>query len=494
MATASERALAEATLWRRGNLRFLIGSMPIVPPRVGVDKLREAYDWVTVGWGKGKLLFLCCHRRFAKSSVLLVKGAEECIKYPRCRVAVISDTKEHAVDIAKQICGPIFDRAPDGVRPTWHETHRKYYFPNGSTLEFFGSEPQQRGKVRGGKFRAIIVEEGREIPELASAVESVYRPALSDTAGSQLIFATTPAEQENSDVEMYYRKAPEEDTLYEMPLSANPDYPPSFAEAIKREILGGEGGGPYQREYECQWIHNDDTRLIVPEFTPRQRPKVVRVLPWGFHWRWYCGLDPGGRDPTGLVWVAYDERSDEVYVAKELQIRELVTTAVLAQKIRDAEDELFRGKFRPHVERFADQTDLTVLFNLANEQKLLFNGSPNDDLWGNFDRLRKDVETAAMAVDPSCRVLHSEMAHARRTDNGKQILRTKAGHADVLMALYYVHRNLVRKPRPKPRVALADPMVEMGLRPAQKIDLGRWLRNPLGIKTTPFADWSKRRR
>ena len=468
--------------------------MPIVPPRTGVESLRECYDWLTANWGKGGALYLSCHRRFAKSSVVLLKGIEVCIQFQRTRVAVVSDTKDHAVDIAKQICGPYFDRAPDGVRPTWHETHRKFYFPNGSTLEFFGSEPQQRQKLRGGKFRVILVEEGRDIPELASAVESVYRPALSDTKGSQLVFATTPADAEASDIEMYYRKALDENLLFELPLSRSKDYPPSFALSIQKEILGGEGGAPYQREYECQWIHADDTRLIVPEFTPARRSKVVRALPWAYHWRWYCGLDPGGRDPTGLVWVAYDERSDDVYVARELQIRELLTTAELAKRIRSEEDELFRGKFRPHVERFADATDLTVLYNLANEQKLLFQGSANDDLWGNFDRLRKDVETGALAVDPSARVLQSEMAYARRTDNGKQILRTKAGHADVLMALYYVHRNLVRKPRPKPKPQLADPVAEMGLRATQKVDIVQFLRNPLGFKQSPLGNWSKRRR
>ena len=177
--TAAERALAEATLWRRGQLRFLIGAMPIVPPRIGVESLRECYDWITAHWGKGGALYLSCHRRFAKSSVVLLKGIEVCIQYPRTRVAVVSDTKEHAVDIAKQICGPYFDRAPDGVRPTWHETHRKYYFPNGSSLEFFGSEPQQRQKLRGGKFRAILVEEGRDIPELDEARRIAGGDALS---------------------------------------------------------------------------------------------------------------------------------------------------------------------------------------------------------------------------------------------------------------------------------------------------------------------------
>ena len=480
--TPQQARAIEETLWRRGDLRFLFGSLPILPPRVGVASLRAIYDWVMEKWGKGQPIFVLCHRRTGKTSVGFVVGGQLCIKHPRSRVAIVCDTKEHAVDLSKQIAAPIFDRCPEGVRPVWHETQRAWLFPNGSRIEMYGNEPNQTKRLRGGKFRAIIVEEARDLPHLETAVETVFKPALADTAGSQLMFASTVPEQEDTPCERYYRQADEAGAAYTLRLSENPDYPRSFYENEARAALGGEFGGAFQREYECVFMHEDDARLIVPEFTPPARLEIMREVPFQAHWRWYMGLDPGGLDPTGMAWVAYDERVNLAYVAKELQVRDLLTTAELAKLIRATELELFRGHHRPNrIERYADITDTQLIHNLNVDQGLDFRGSANDDLWGNMDNLRRAVQERTLAAAPDCKQLAWEMTHARRTNNGKQILRTKHGHADVLMAVYYVHRNLVRKPRPLQPTAPAQPLVEMGLvAPPGKTDIIRLLRRPFG--------------
>ncbi len=490
-----QAAEAEATLFRRGALRYLFGALPILPPRVGVESIRKAYDWARARWGKGQHLVLLCHRRFAKSSLLFVLAGEECIRHPRCRVAFVTDSKEHGEDIANQIAPPFFDRAPVGIRPVWHKTRNAWIFPNGSTLELFGGERKQFARARGSKFRAVFMEEARDHPYLRVSVETVYRQALSDTAGSQLVFASTVPEQEDSDFEAYYKLAKEDDNVFEIRLSENPDYPRSFYEEEAAKALGGERGGDFQREMENQWIHSDDVRLIVPEFDPKARPEIVRVMVPAPHWRWYCGLDPGGFDPTGLIWFAYDDRADLVYVARELQLREQVTTSELAKKVRETERDLFKHyAVPPNIDRWADPADGTTLHNLNVDQGLAFRASSHDDLWGNMDCIRRTVQDRTIAIHPDCTTLVHEMTHCRRSRDGKKIQRDRHGHGDVLMALYYPMRNLVRKPRPAQRPKAAEPLVEMGLvqKPA-RVDIIRWLRRPYGAPPDPLPGMRRRR-
>ncbi len=490
-----QAAAAEATLWRRGALRYLLGAMPILPPRRGVETLRKVYDWFRAGWGKGKPLVLLAHRRFGKSGLLFILAAEECIRHPRARVAVVCDSKEHASDISTQVATPIFDRAPVGVRPTWIQTRHTWAFPNGSTLELFGGEKNQIARARGSKFRAVFLEEARDHPHLRLSVETVYRAALSDTAGAQMIFTTTVPEQEDSDFEAYFKQASEEeDCVFTLPLDQNPDYPPEFYAEQAQATLGGERGGDFRREYLCEWIHSDDVRLIVPEFDPKARPEIVREVDPAPHWRWYCGLDPGGFDPTGLVWFAYDDRADLVYVARELQLREQVTTSELAKKVRETERELFKHyAVPPNIDRWADPADGTTLHNLNVDQGLAFRASSHDDLWGNMDCIRRTVQDRTIAIHPDCTTLVHEMTHCRRSRDGKKIQRDRHGHGDVLMALYYPMRNLVRKPRPAQRPKAAEPLVEMGLvqKPA-RVDIIRWLRRPYGAPPDPLPGMRRR--
>jgi hypothetical protein len=454
--------------------------MPILEPRVGVESLRRAYDWLRERWGKGGHLVLLCHRRFAKSSLLFLIGAEECIRHPRCRIAVPCDSKEHATDISTQIATPLFDRAPPGVKPTWIQTRHLWRFPNGSTLELFGGEKSQLARARGGKFRAVLAEEARDHPHLRLSIESVYRQSLADTAGSQLLLVSTVPEQEQSDFEAYFKQAEENGNAWIMPLSQNPDYPRSFYEKEAAHALGGERGGDFQREYECQWIHSDDVRLIVPEFDPKARREIVQEKEAPAWARWFHGLDPGGFDPTGLVWGWYDERNDHVHVVRELQIRTQVTTPELARAVRETHKDLFKHG-TPPLEWWADPADGTTLHNLNVDQGLIYRASGNDDLWGNFDAIRRSVQERTMTIDPSCTTLVHEMTHCRRTRDGKKIQRDRFGHGDVMMALYYCMRNLVRKPRPKQATPAANPLADMGMAPkVQKMDIIRFLRFPYG--------------
>jgi hypothetical protein len=491
-----QAAQAEATLWRRGALRYLIGAMPILPPRVGVDSIRKAYDWLGERWGTGGgHLVILAHRRFAKSSLIFIKAGEIAVKYPRSRIAVVCDTKEHAEDITTQVAEPFYERAPAGIKPTWVKTEKAWTFPNGSRIEMYGGEKSQFSRARGSKFRAVFMEEARDHPHLRLSVETVYRQALADTQGSQLVFVTTVPEQEDSDFERYYREAASRGNTWEMPLSANPDYPPEFYTQMAREALGGEMGGDFQREFECKWIHSDDVRLIVPEFTPEARREIIRSMdppPWA---RWYHGLDPGGQDPTGLIWFWYDDKADHVHIARELQIREQVTSKELARRKREQEVELFRHMLIPQLEPYADPSDGTMLHNLAVDEGLTYRASDNDDLWGNMDKLRRLVQERAISIDPDCVTLIHEMSHCRRTKDGKKIQRDKHGHGDVLMALYYPIRNLVRKPRPKVKMPAGDPLREMGLVPAKpKHNIIGLLRRPTSGVALPLPGMRRRLR
>lgn len=519
-----KRADGLRKVWRAGILRWKL-----------LPQARKAYEAIHRHWGREPYL-INCHRNFTKSTLGLTLADEVCRKRPDTPVAIVCDTKAHALAIVEEKLGEYLVDCPDELKPKTKLSERGFciVYSNGSRIWLFGADDHRHIKtLRGLGFAFIFIDEGGHIDgsrgvTLSVIVRSIALPALAKftradpSRQGQLVIATTSPMDEVHDFWALWDSYPESRFL--MALEDNPDFDRTYKDARAREC-GGRHTVDYRREYGCERISLADA-VPLPQVTQARidgtdgKPALVQRLPPPQGPReWLCGQDVGGRHLTADLWGYYEPSTDAVHIVREWAEAN-VGTKQIADALRSTEAALFGLRclqtqftdamrlaaqastererqqayarvdtliaYPDYFDRWSDPNNTIFLHDLDVDHGLHFYATRKDDKNAQLGELRREIEAGRIVIDAGCERLILTLRTARwKQSAGKTPTweySQAIGHADLLDALLYLVRNVHRRPYPVVPITVRDvagvPDLSLaGLKTPGMRDLARRLRD-----------------
>ena len=409
--------------------------------------------------------YLECCRRTGKSTYGLIWLSEDAIKNPGSMSAFFAPVKEGLKDYILPIIAQTFSDCPDDLRPQL-DASLTLTFPNGSNIVFRGSNNQQHRVRRGNAFRRVFIDEGRDVDDLDTLLESVVIPSLFSTDGRVLI-SSTPADTEDHPLHAIKQQAEREGwyfhcTIYDAHKTDPLDFPIDRIEQWKRETTDSVA---WQREYEALWV-KDPTKIIIPEWNDAQAQTIPHDEFFQFYQK-YAALDSGVRDKTACIFGYYDFKRAALIIEGEFALKDAeVRTDRIAEKVKsterqlgyqlihDRKDDRYRALqiHEKMYRRVADNNNLILVQDLDSLYSLDFFPTRKDELPAMINLCREWAKDGRIIVDPSCIELLGCLRNAVWDKNKKELARSKVyGHFDALMALVYLVRNVDTSTNPIPK-------------------------------------------
>lgn len=451
---ANKRA-ARRKLWARGNLSWKFEKGPWA---------KQLYEWIRANFGCSGFLFAMVHRRGWKSSTALIVALEECLRKANTSVAIITSTKEQAEAICDESFVELIRDCPPHLQPRKIKNSYEYVFDhNGSKIKVLPADGGNWRKIRGRKFRLIIISEAcfiEAISEIIKIALPCLRSVTGETTGTMLL-ESTPPDTPSHPSERLWAEAEIDGHTFFMPLSKNTWASPVFVEQVQKDS-GGKESIDYRREFELEFVFDDDTTAL-PEFTkarafdgtpagedgtPAVLPLVREVARPNNADR-YGALDIGGSDFFGHLWGFYLFEQDLLVIEDEELLVDL-TSAELAEEVKDHEEALWGATPAGKLRRFADNNNVILLYDLRKMHSLAYVASAKDNRQAQINRLRVMIKEGRIVIHPRCTRLIKTMRLARKAAQARKgfLPIEGLGHCDLLEALLFLVRNLSRRDLP----------------------------------------------
>lgn len=493
------------TVWQAGRLRWKL-----------LPQARRAYEQIHAQWGARPFL-INAHRNFTKSTLELCIAEEACRSRPNTPVAILCDTKGHALAIVEEKMAEFQADCPPDLRPKTTITQRGIIiqYGNGSRIWIFGADDARHIKtMRGLGFYLVLIDEGGHIEgsknvTLRVIVRSIAAPAVrklqrsNPTRIGQIVIVTTSPMDETHDFWGMWDETPAE-SRFTMALDDNPDFSQAYKDKAAEE-MGGRQSVDYRREYGCERISMADA-VPLPQVTQARidgsdgKPALVQHLrPPDGPREWSCGQDVGGRHLTADLWGYYEPRTDAIRIVAEWAAAN-VGTKQIADAIRSKEAALFglrcsneqftqamaaaaqasteqerRAAYQrvdqliaypEFFDRWSDPNNTIFLHDLDVDHGLHFYATRKDDKNAQLGELRREIEAGRIIIDAGCErlILTLRTARWKMPKTGQPNSTTRPtweysqaiGHADLLDALLYLVRNVTRRPYPTVPITVRD--------------------------------------
>lgn len=336
-----------------------------VPPSTAVLEMAQAHGITLDFEYKYRCLIAACGRRFGKSVVAGILGAEEML-VPNARVLIVSYTLDNCEVIFKQIRSLIVTLLGMDEVVADRQKDMELELKNGATLRVASNDNIQ--SKLGTAISLLIIDEAKLFSR--KLYEQVLMPMLFDYAPySRSILISSP---EAGWFETYYKLGQNPlKTRYwsiNLPTHTNPTIPVEELEAMERDMPRD------LYEQEVLGLFTSNAGLVCREFD-----KVVHVYnpedyPYFSDWL-ECGcvvihmIDSGHNHYFGSVWVVYVEDLDTFFAFHEYAKNKTVTSAH-ADYINDYERDngvevAIRYADPAASQQIADFTDYDLYFNKA---------------------------------------------------------------------------------------------------------------------------------
>lgn len=197
-------------------------------------------------------------------------------------------------------------------------------FSNGSTIRIRGNaNTAEAEKVRGFKYKLVIVDECQSQRNLRYLVEEVIQPLQLDFEKHYLILTGTPPRVPHTFFESCYKG--HEYTSYHWDLRNNPFIP--NAEKVIQDICEKKSltiDSPLiQREYLGQIVY-DTEALVYKDY------KIYKEIEKGFTPdRVYIGVDFGFSDYNAVISLTADTRTKRAFVTEEYKFNKSTITQIV---------------------------------------------------------------------------------------------------------------------------------------------------------------------
>jgi hypothetical protein len=451
-----------------------------------------------------KRVVLNCSRRIGKTFLLALIAIEYALQHPKAKIKFAASTADDLEEIILPIFDQILETCPRRLQPRYRSQKQKFFFRNGSTIKLSGCDDRRKAnRLRGTEAHLIIIEEAGSIPDLHYVVNSVLMPQLISTEG-YMLFASTPPDSSGHEFVNIAEEAQKVGAYIHRTIFDCPRYSDGQRERFFREAAGSMPLEEYQqtedfrREFLAEFL-TDASLAVLKHATEKHVGKATdrgyqdgtvtalyRELARPDFFVAYEGGDFGwSPDKTGWLFGYWHHEAQALVVERELLVQRM-DSKQLNEEIRRIEKELlgearmsrYMYGFTPP-RRWADAPDL-LLSDLAGKHDLIVNKTKKDDRDTAINNLNLMIPgyDGRLAVNPDgCPELLLQMKSAVwKNTNRTDFSRTKRhAHFDLVAALIYMARNVVRGENPVPpeygrnpkqhhTEALAPPMS----RPAQE--------------------------
>ena len=405
------------------------------------------------------------NRRLGKSTWLLMLGAEECIHLPNRRVGYFAPVREGLLDYIEPIIEKVFAECPEDLKPIFHKQRFMLEFPNGSTIVFRGSNMQTHRTKRGQEFHLALIDECRDVDDLATLIDSVVFPALFSTDG-YLIMSSTPADTFDHPLRDYQQRAEKEGWYFHCTIYDCHQWDPEWFTLARIEEWRREttNTASWEREYMAKWVV-DATKIIVAEWTDKFKTTVKRNELFPFYHK-YVSLDFGVQHKTAGGFAYYDYRMGKLVVEDEFVLQyENVRADNIAANVKHKESDLGYSVYdfaEPNPKkqlksstvyrRVCDNNNPQSINDLNGTYGLTFYGTSKDDLVAMLGLLKDWVNKGRILVNPKCVETLGCLQNAQWNLHRTDLATSKVfGHFDALMQLCYMVRNVDVTTNPIPR-------------------------------------------
>ena len=322
-------------------------------------------------------------------------------------------------------------------------------FSNGSSIKFSGnSNNAEADKLRGGKYRLVIIDEAGHQGNLKYMINEVLEPALMDFDDSIMVLSGTPPRVPHTYVEKLWNESGYEHyhwTLHRNPYIHNVD---EEIERICKEKGVDVNSSFIQREYFGK-MGCYDTEAQV--FKGRHTVESISTEKFNFKPTNVCvGVDFGWSDYNGIVTLVYNRDTRQSCVVKQAKFnKSTITDIVDAIK---AQYEVAKGIAIRYgidlatVDVFCDNNEKSIVSELVRVYNVNAHCAWKYDKTAAMEQLAEELRTGRMVIEKGSH-LDDEMDQIlyKRDDNDNIIpeLDEDLGiHPDITMALLYASRQM----------------------------------------------------
>lgn len=446
----SDKERAIAKLWELGILDFLL-----TPPQKDIKKGILEDD--------NKISVVLCARRLGKTFLMCTLAIEECLKAPNVVVKYAFPKSNSAKKMLMPVMRKVLESCPAHLKPEYMVAEKVFRFKhNNSEIQISGTDNGNIENLRGGDSHLNIVDEAGFCSDLTYGVRSVLGPTTKITKG-RTILVSTPSRSENHDfIADWVLPYKAEGRIRTYTIYDNPQFNQEAIREALSEYPEGANDFSFRREYLCEIIR-DANKTILPSFS-EQKEKIIVTDNYErpvFCDR-YVSLDVGGVDLTAVLFGYYDYEKATLVVEREFICDGTTNSAILADKIKEIEKELWsnpidKSVLAPYM-RISDNNNKILLTDLQKLHGLSFSCTKKDNKQAAINSLDVAIQQERIIIHPSCihTVYHAKYAewnnagtafkHMKDSPSGK----IKGGHADALDALLYMHRSVVKSHNPFP--------------------------------------------
>lgn len=453
-------------LWDAGMLSWLLDS-----------NQQGMYDFI-FGCGK-KRVVLNCSRRIGKTFLLCLIAIEFAVKNPRAKIKFAASTADDLEEVIIPIFDQILATCPRRLKPTYRRAKQKYEFKNGSTVKLSGCDDRRKAnRLRGTEAHLIIVEEAGSIPDLNYVVKSVLMPQLISTRG-YILYASTPPDSSGHEFVEIAEDAHRDGAYIHRTIFDCPRYTEEDRNIQFRMVAGSMPLEDYfqtedfRREFMAEFItdanlavlkHATEKHIGKPSDRGYQDGTVTELyarLQRPAFFVAYEGLDWGWKpDKTGALF-AYWHFEEQVLVVEREWLGQMAGSDEIDREIRRIEAEwlghtrtsrVMHGYSPPR--RWGDADD-RLIADLAGRHDLIVNKTKKDDRDTAINNLNLMIPgfDGRLAISPTgCPELLLQMrAAVWKNTSRAEFGRTKRhAHFDLVAALIYLARNVIRSENPFP--------------------------------------------
>lgn len=397
-------------------------------------------------------------RQLGKSFLLSILSIEQALKKPNSIIKVLTDTKMHLESIMMPIFKMILEDCPTQILPTYEKKNYKYVFPNGSEIQFAGSDGRHYEKLRGQSASLVLVDEAGFCNDLEDAVKSVLVPTTTHTGG-RIILASTPPREEKHDFYEFIEEADLKGLLIKKTIYDNPLLKPDDINRLAEEV-GGFNSNRFKREYLVECIRSEDN-IVFPEFTDELIKETVRLHKRPTHFDGYVAMDLGGKDLSAVVFGYYDFKEAKIIIEDEFIMDFTIKgndlkkfSEGILEKEKELWTNLISNEKKDPYQRVSDINPIvTQEINSITHGRLYFGTVKKDDKMAAINHLRSLLQMKKVVIDPKCKTLILHLKHCKWFPNKDRVEFARHvgyGHYDAAQALVYFVRtvNLLKNPYP----------------------------------------------
>lgn len=379
-----------------------------------------------------------CSRRLGKTHLLCTMAIIEALNKPGSQIRYASVTQKAVKKMTQPILRELFKYVPKPLQPSWNSMDSVWTFPNGSQVHVAGVNNGHADDLRGTSTDLFIIDEAAFVDSLSYLVDSVAIPQLLTVQGSRLIMASSSPLSPAHEFVHYIQEAKAEGGYFNFPIHAGGYAPDLIAEFMKE--AGGSSSTTWKREYLNE-LTTDDKMSVVPEWNKECVKEVHRDRFWPYYHK-YASADWGVRDKTGILWGYYDFQKAQLIIEQEFSISgPETTTKRIAAEVKQIESDL---GYTEVYKRVADNNNLLLLNDLANDYNLHFAATTKEDLAAMVNKVRLWAQSGRIIVHPRCKELAGCLEYGIYLDEKRREFgRSKVyGHFDLLASLIYLIRNI----------------------------------------------------